>query len=391
VTYPRLVLRNLFRHPLRTVLTTLSIALSIFLVCAVLTLPGALARIMERTSSNLRVSVHHKAGLTYWLPAAFVNKIRNVPGVAGVNHFSWFGGIYDEPKNLFPNFAVDPETVQATFPDYQIDPAALERFRKIRNGALVGGQTMQKFGWRIGQEVTLRGTIFLVNLTFQIVGVIPPEHGNPQSFWFNRKYLEDAMEAAGSSFGYVGLIWVRVDRPEHVDDVMRNVDAMFRNSEAEVAVETEQAFVASFFSSFKSFIRVIIAVGFLVVVAVVLIAGNTSAMGVRERIPEIAIMKSLGFRRRPILAALMAESLLQAGIGGLLGAGGAWAVLGWLHAAGRTGGAGNLLGPFGSFEMSPQVFTQGVVTALAVGLVAGIVPAWNGARMNVITALRQIF
>jgi putative ABC transport system permease protein len=113
-------------------------------------------------------------------------------------------------------------------------------------------------------------------------------------------------------------------------------------------------------------------------------------MGVRERIPEIAILKSLGFRRRPILAGLMAESVLQSLIGGLVGAGGAWAVLGWLHAVGRTGRS-NVLGPLGSFEMTPEVFAQGVATAVAVGLVAGIVPAWNGARMNVIQALRQIF
>ena len=111
MTYPRLVLRNLLRHPLRTLFTTLSIALSIFLVCAVLTLPGALDAIIERQASNVRITLHHKAGLTYWLPFAFVNKVRGIPGAAGVNHYSWFGGIYDEPKNMFPNFALDPETV----------------------------------------------------------------------------------------------------------------------------------------------------------------------------------------------------------------------------------------------------------------------------------------
>src|SRR5207244_10894532 len=167
LTYPRLVWRNLFRHPLRTTFTTLSIALSIFLVCAVLTLPAAISAIFARAGSNVRLAVHHKAGLTYWLPFAFVQKIRGVPGVAGVNHYSWFGGIYDEPKNLFPNFAMDPDAVEAMWPDYHIDPAALARFRKIRNGALVGEQTMRKFGWRLGQEVTLRGTIFPVDLTFQ--------------------------------------------------------------------------------------------------------------------------------------------------------------------------------------------------------------------------------
>src|SRR6185295_13718384 len=104
--------------------------------------------------------------------------------------YSWFGGIYDEPKNLFPNFALDPDAVESMWADYRIDPAALDRFRKIRNGAIVGDQTMRKFGWRIGQEVTLRGTIFPVDLTFQIVGVIPAGTGNPMVFWFNRKMLE---------------------------------------------------------------------------------------------------------------------------------------------------------------------------------------------------------
>jgi putative ABC transport system permease protein len=389
MTYPRLVLRNLFRHPLRAVFTMCSIALSIFLVCAVLTLPGALTRLLDRSASNVRISVHHKAGLTYWLPLAFVAKVRNLPGVAAVNHYSWFGGIYDEPKNLFPNFAMDPEAVAAMWPDYHIDPAALERFRKIRNGALVGEQTMRKFGWRLGQEVTLRGTIFPVDLTFQLVGVIPASSGNPLVFWFNRTMLEEAMEPRGG-LRFVGMIWVRADRPEHVDQVMQAVDRLFRNSEAEVAAETEKAFFASFFASFQGFIRVILAVGFLVVAAVVLIAANTSAMGVRERIPEIAILKSLGFRRRPILLALLAESMAQALVGGVLGAGGAYVILGALAAAGKTGYTA-FLGPLGGFAMSPAVLAQGIGVSALIGLVAGLVPAWNGARLPVVQALRQIF
>src|SRR5262249_2617084 len=119
MSWSRLVWKNLFRHPLRTALTTGSIALSIFLVCAVLTLPGALDAILARAASNVRISVHHKAGLTYWLPYAFVAKVRNLPHVAAVNHYSWFGGVYDEPKNMFPNFAIDPETVSAMWGDYR--------------------------------------------------------------------------------------------------------------------------------------------------------------------------------------------------------------------------------------------------------------------------------
>ena len=390
MTYPRLVLRNLFRHPLRTVFTMLSIALSIFLVCAVLTLPGALDRIVERSASNLRISVHHKAGLTYWLPLAFVHKIRSVPGVAAVNHWSWFGGIYDEPKNQFPNFALDPEEVESMWPDYHIDPAALTRFRTIRNGAIVGDGLVKKFGWKIGQEVTLRGTIFPVTLSFQIVGVIPAAGGNPLVFWFNRKYLEEAMDSRGG-FLRVGMIWIRADRPEHVPAVARAIDELFRNSDSEVAAETEKSFVASFFSSLQGFMRVILAVGFLVVVAVVLIAANTSAMGVRERLPEIAVLKSLGFGRRAILLTLMAESTLQAAVGGLPGEGGAYAIFQALGAAGKTSNALPFLGPFGGFHMSPLVAAEGLAVAVTVGLVAGVVPAWTGARLNVVEALRRLF
>ena len=391
MTYPGLVVRNLVRHPLRSLLTTLSIALSIFLVCAVLTLPSALDAILEQAASNVRISVHHKAGLTYWLPSSFVQRVKTIPGVVAVNQYSWFGGIYDEPKNMFPNFAIDPETVAEVWADYHIDPTALARFKTIRNAALVGEDTMKKFGWRVGQNVTLRGTLFPVDLSFEIVGIIPAklQTGGAVIFWFNRTYLEEAMETKGGMKN-VGMLWLRAERPEMVDGIIAQVDAMFRNSEAEVAAETEKAFIGGFMSSFAGLMRVILIVGFLVVGAVVLIAANTSAMGIRERIPEIAILKSIGFRRRPILAALLAESTLQGFVGGLLGAGGAYGVLEGLRMAGKTSGQG-ILGPLGGFRMSPAIAAEGVAIAVIVGFIAGFVPAWNGARINVVEALRRLF
>jgi len=395
MTYGRLILRNLIRHPLRSCFTTLSIALSIFLVCAVLSLPSALTAILNKATSNTRISVHHEAGLTYLLPASYVNKIRSVPGVAAVNQYTWFGGLYDEPKNMFPNFAIDADNVAAMWPDYQLDPAALRRFRAIRNAALVGEQTMRKFGWKIGQNVTLKGTAFPVNLTFEIVGMIPAATGNPVVLWFNHKYLEESLQPRPgwpfSGFPFVGMVWVQADRPEHTERIMRDIDVLFHNSEAETAAETERSFFQNFMSSYQGFIRVILGVGFLVVAAVVLIAANTSAMGVRERIPEIAVLKSLGFRRRPILAVLLCESMLQGLVGGVVGAGGALLLFRALAAAGKTGGLGPLLGPLGSFYMSNETAMQGLLIALVVGFVSGIVPAWNGARLNVIDALRRLF
>ncbi len=395
MTYPRLIVRNLFRHPLRTLFTTLSIALSIFLVCAVLSLPSALTAILDRATSNTRISVHHEAGLTYLLPASYVNKVRSVPGVVAVNHYTWFGGLYDEPKNMFPNFGIDPETVAEMWPDYHIEPAALRRFRAVRNAALVGEQTMRKFGWKVGQNVTLKGTAFPVNLTFEIVGQIPSASGNPVVLWFHHKYLEEALQPRPgwpfSGFPFVGMVWVQADRPENVERIMRDIDALFHNSEAETAAETERSFFSNFMSSFQGFIRVILGVGFLVVAAVVLIAANTSAMGVRERIPEIAMLKSLGFKRRPILVVLLCESMLQGVVGGVLGAGAAYTLFRALAAAGKTGGMGPLLGPLGSFYMTSETAMQGILIALVVGAVSGIVPAWNGARLNVTDALRRLF
>ncbi|MGE0680547.1 MAG: ABC transporter permease, partial [Candidatus Binatia bacterium] len=301
----------------------------------------------------------------------------------GVNHWSWYGGIYSEPKDLFPNFAIDPETVGEVWPDYGWGPAVLDAFKRTRNGALVGVRTMKKFNWKIGDEVALRGSVFPVNLTFKIVGEIP-EKGNPVVLWFPRQYLEEAMQPYGG-FGKIGMLWVRVDRPENVNTVMATIDDLFRNSEAETASETERSFFANFLSSFDGIINVIMVVGFLVVAAIVLIAANTAAMSVRERIGEVAVLKTIGFRRRTVFFLLLSEGLFIALVGGILGAVPAYVLL----------NAGNsswspFLGPLGMFIMPMSVMIQGVFLALLVGFLSGVIPARGAARLNVAMALRQL-
>ena len=336
MTYARLVLRNLLRHPLRSILTTLSIALSIFLVCAVLTLPSALDAILEQAASNVRISVHHKAGLTYWLPQSYLQRVKTIPGVVAVNQYSWFGGVYDEPKNMFPNFAIDPRRSDQVWADYHIDPG---RARPLQDGP-------QRRAGRRGDDEEVR----LARRPERH----PARHGLPRRpdvrdrrrhpdqasggdtiFWFNRKYLEEAMESQRRHQERRHDLAARRAPRAWSTASSRRSTRMFRNSEAEVAAETEKAFIASFMSSFAGLMRVIMIVGFLVVGAVVLIAANTSAMGIRERIPEIAILKSIGFRRRPILGALLAESTLQGSSAALVGARRAYGVLEWLRAGGQ--------------------------------------------------------
>jgi putative ABC transport system permease protein len=383
MTYATLVRRNLLRATLRTALTAGAVAVSIFLVCAVMTLPSVRDAILRSTSRSLRISIHNKAGLVYWMPHSYVQRVRAIPGIVATNEFTWFGGIVTEPKDLFPNFAVDPETIAETWNDWQIDPGAIESFKRMRNAALVGARTMEKFRWKVGDEITLRGTVFPINLTLRIVGVIPST-ANPVILWFPRAYLEEAMKPLGG-MDRVGMIWARVAAPEDVNRVMLAVDDIFRNSQAETASETERAFFANFMSSFDGIIAIVQIVGFLVVAAIVLIAANTAAMSVRERVGEIAVLKAIGFRPSQVLLLLLCESTAVAGLGGLSGAGLAYFILN----AG-TGSWSPFLGPLGLFLMPPKIFFEGLSLAVAVGLIAGFVPARGAAAMSVTEALREV-
>lgn len=380
-----LIRRNLGRNRLRTILTTLAVAFSIFLVCAVMTLPSVRKAVLANTANSLRLVVHHKAGLTYWLPLAYVQRVRTLPHVVGVSHWSWFGGVYTEPKDAFPNFAVDAETVGEVWPDINWDPAALEAFKHTRNGALVGVRLMKKFGWKVGDEITLRNGIFDLSLTFKIVGQLPEQRRlGSTALLFPRQYFEEAVQRFGG-WGFVGMLWVRVDQPEHINTVIAAIDDLFRNSAAETATETEHAYFANFLSSFDGLITVVMLVGFLVVAAIVLIAANTAAMSVRERISEVAVLKTIGFRRRMIFTLLLSEGLVIAGLGGLLGAGSGYLILN----AGKSSWS-PFLGPLGMFIMPVSVLIQGLFLALLVGMLAGAIPARGAARLNVAAALRQI-
>jgi putative ABC transport system permease protein len=388
VRFLPLILRNLGRNKLRTALTGGAIGLAVLLVCFFLTMPAGIDVFLSQVASNVRISVHHKGGLVYQMPFAYVNKMRAVPGVVGADGVLWFGGAFEEEGHVtFPSFAIEPEYVAAVWPDYRIDPAALERFRSHRDGALVGRQTMEKYGWRVGQEISLRSTVWPVSLTFRIVGELPNERS--PLFWFQREYLAQAMQARGVTVDIVGLVWVRVADPALVDGVMARFDAMFRNSPAETAAETEKSFFASFFGSLQGFVTIILLVTGLVALCVLCIAANTASMAVRERAREIAILRAIGFGRGLVFATLVAESTILATV-----AGGSGALLTYAFTAAvkaTTGGWNAQLGPLSGFLVSPGIVAQGVGLAVVVGLVAGIAPAWGAARKSVAATLREVF
>ena len=351
-------------------------------------MPAGLDALVEQLANNTRISVHNKAGIVYSMPYAFTRKVRQLDGVAAAVAITWFGGAYEEQGRVtFPNFAVETEHVGAVYPDYNIDPQQLADFQRYRDGAIVGRLTMKRYGWKIGDRITLRSTVWPVNLDLRIVGEIPNERA--PMLWLSREYLDQALQAAGRpGLGIVGIIWARAADPNRVNAIMRTIDDMFRNSEAETASETEKSFFSNFFGSLQGFVTIVLIVTALVALCIVFIAANTASMAVRERSGELAVLKAIGFPRRIIFATLLAEAVVLSSVAGLLGVGLMFGLTGALRAA---AGWNDTLGPLGNFMVTAPVIVQGVFLSLFVGMLAGVVPSWGAARKPVVQTLHEVF
>jgi putative ABC transport system permease protein len=286
----------------------------------------------------------------------------------------------------FPSFAVDADAIGVVFADLGIAPETLEDFRKHRNGALVGRQTLRKYGWKPGDEVTLASLVWPLELTFRIAGEIPADV-DPR-FWFQRDYFVEALRAQGVSFDQAGMIWARVDQAEQVPAVMRQVDEMFRNSEAETTSETEKSFFQNFFGNLEGFVTVIVIVTALVTLCIVFIAANTASMAVRERLRELAVLKAIGFSWRLLFATLVAEAALLATVAGACGAGLSLGLTGMLRAA---AGWNQQLGPLSGFVMTNALLVQALFLAFFIGILSGVVPSFGAARRSVAATLREVF
>ncbi len=386
--YLGLIVANLKRNKLRTVLTGGAIMLAVLLVCLLLTMPAGLDAFLDNVASNTRISVHNKAGIVYSMPYSFTRKVRQIDGVAAAVAMTWLGGAFEEEGRVtFPSFAVEADQIGAVYPDYNIAPEQLADFQRYRDGAIVGRQTLKKYRWKIGDRVTLRSTVWPVKLDFRIVGEIPSDRA--PLFWANRNYLDEALKAQGwSGLGIAGIIWVRAAAPGRVNAIMREIDDLSRNSEAETACETEKSFFANFFGSLQGFLTIILIVTALVALCIVFIAANTASMAVRERAGEIAVLKAIGFGQRVIFGTLFAEAVtlsLVAGAAGVLLAVGLTRSL-------RAFSTWNpALGPLGSFVVTPSVIVDGLLLSVVVGILAGLVPSYGAARRPVVQTLHEVF
>ena len=382
-----LVWKNLGRNKTRSILTGSAIALAIALVCVLRTMPAGLDAFLNELAKDTRISTHNTAGIVYPLPYAYLQKVRAVPGVVAATSWTWFGGAFEAEKGVtFPNFAVDPEAIGAVYEDLDVTPETLAEFQRNRDAALVGRQTLEKYGWKPGDRITLQSTVFPVELEFRIVGAMG--HERDPRLWFQREYLTQALAAQGVQFDLLGTIWSRIDDPARVNEVMATIDALFRNSDAETATETEKSFFGSFFGSLQGFVTIILIVTGLVTLCIVFIAANTASMSVRERVGEIAVMKALGFPWRVLFGTLVLEAAILAGLAGAIGV---LLTLALTELLGRVAGWSPQLGPLGAFIVTNAILVQGLFLALFIGILSGVVPSWGASRRSVAATLREVF
>jgi len=382
----RLVLRNLMRRPLRSFLTIASITVAIFLIVGLRTLLTTLTAGIEAADSR-RLAVMSATGLFVELPMSYQQKIDQVSGVEKTTKFQWFGGYYQSPKNFFGQFAVDPPAMLAMYPECQLTQEERERFLANRTSCLVGQDIARDFGWKIGDTIPLIGALHPhpddKAWEFQVAGVYRSEVPNfdNRTMFFHWEYLEETLKSGGVPSG-VAVFAIRVKPGADVAQVIADVEGLFENGPQRVDCDTEAEFQRQFVSMVGNLPLFVGWIGTGVLIAIGLACINTMLMAMREQVSEIGILKSLGFTDGSMFGLLIAQALALCCIGGGLGLALAWATEGPI-----SRGLGMM---FPGYAIRAETFLLAGGLAVGLGLVAGVVPAWNAARLRVVEALRSV-
>jgi putative ABC transport system permease protein len=379
VKYLRLVVANLGRHKLRTVLTILSVALALFLFASLRSVTTTLAASAQFGGARRLVTLN-ATGLVFPLPLAYGNRIKALPGVTGLSWANWFGGKYGDGKTFFANFAVDPESYLAIYPEIVLPADQKQAFIQDRTGAIIGKRLLSRYGWKLGQNVTLQGTIFQGDWTFTIRGVYTPTDPaiGDDVLIFHHDYFDERIGRAGIAGWYI----VEIDDPSHAAAIAKSLDAMFRNSSSPTKTGTEREFQASFATMWGNVSFLMSTIGLAVVFAILLVTANAMMMSARERTGEIAVLKTIGFSDRLLFTLVMVEAGAMALTGAALGLGGAKL----LYPAINFNGAGFLPG----FTVATSTLVIGALVAVGLMLASGLVPAIRAARLPVVQALRHV-
>ncbi len=382
--YFRLISSSLKRRKLRTLLTLLSILVAFLLYGFLCTFKYAMTGQINLAHAD-RLIAASKVAMVMPLPVNYLQQIENVPGVAAAVHETWFGGIYQDPKNFLGTFPVEPEAFLAMYPENLLPADQKKKWLETRNGAVVGRASADRFGWKIGDHVPLTSPIWgspakQAAWDFEIVGIYDgAEKGTDTSgFFFRYDYFDEGRQ---NNKGQVGWYIIRVKDPNQADTVAKAVDNLFANSPYETKTETEGSMMRGFAQQIGDIGTILIFILGAVFFTILLVAGNTMMQSVRERTTELGVLKALGFRNEMVLGLVLAESCLITALGGFAGLALAWAVT--LH--------GSPVPDFLPMFYFPKAdIFVGVGLVFALGLAAGLLPAIQAMRLPVAVALRRI-
>jgi putative ABC transport system permease protein len=382
MTLSSFIVRNAFRNKRRSMLTMLSISFSLLLLTLMISIWRTFYIDQGAPDSAKRVITRDRVSLAFLLPIYYRDKIRTIPGVVAIAPMTWFGGRYkdDRPENFFAQVATDPDEYLKVASDKIVPADQVIAWQHDRAGALVDITLANKYGWKVGDRITLQGTIFPANPELTIRAIYhrdPPQN----SLYFNTKYLEEAVPWFK---GQAGWFSTQLASGDDVGRVSAEIDSMFRNSPLQTKTESEKAFQLSFVATLGNVKAFILGICGAVVFAILLVSGNTMAMSVRSRTREVALLKTLGFTRGRVLSLFVGESVALAIAGGLLGTLVAAAFIRWLTHSSIA------IGIPTDMKVTLPTVAISLLVAATVGFLSGYVPAYNASRMNIVDGLRHI-
>jgi putative ABC transport system permease protein len=380
----KLLFRNAFRHKLRATLTILGVTIAILAFGLLRTVVSAWYAGVEASSAS-RLVTRNAISLIFPLPIAYKDKIRQIEGVRTVSYGTWFGGVYKEEKNFFPNLAVDAQSFMKIYPEFMLSDDEFRAFLKDRKGFVAGRKLVEKFKWKPGDTVTLKGLIFPGDWDFVLRGVYRGRDKtiDESQFLFHWDYLNERIKDKMTSWAnQVGFYMIDVTRPDLAAEVSMAIDGTFKNSLAETLTETEKAFQLSFISMTEVIVLAIQLVSFVIIFIIMAVVANAMAMTTRERIGEYAVLKTMGFGGWHILALILGESLVITLAGGILG------IILTYPAAAIFGHKMSNFFPIFNVEIKTVYFA--FTAALMVGVIAAVVPTQRAIRIRIADGLRRI-
>ena len=382
--YLPLVWRNLFRRKFNTLFTILAIFVTFVLFGALAAVRAAFGMGVEIAGADRLVMIH-KVSFIQLLPGSYKQRMLATDGVKEVTHANWFGGIYQDPKNFFASMAVDTDTWWQMYPEFEVSDPHLKAWKANRMGAIVGVDTMKRFGWKVGDRIPLMSPIYnkpdRTGWDFVIEGTYDSQKKGTDKtqFFFHYKYIEEVLR--GSPFeAQVGWYVIKVENPDQSAQLAQRIDAMFANSPAETKTATEKAFVSDFAKQVGDIGLICTAIVSVAIFVALIMSANTMAHSIRQRTSELAVLKTLGFRDGTILGMVLLESSVIAIVGGGLGLAVSWLII---SQGDPTGGM------LPAFYFPIPALLVGIGLVLFLGIAAGALPAWQASRLKIVEALRR--